>query len=249
MPMMPRSRLLPIAIGACAALLLALSVAREQGQGMADKLASRSREAIAKAGGTGITASFITRQGWPTRHPVLSGGEGLDEGVRARTARAVAAIAGVGAVRWANGQGRSAGAQPQPNPLHCQDDVEALLRTRSIRFREGSARIEQGSLRLVDEVAAALRPCLGSIIAITGHTDTSGREPDNIRLSRDRAETIRNALVERGIPADGLRIRGVGSQAPITGLDPADPANRRIEFSVVETVAVIPTPVDVPGAR
>jgi OOP family OmpA-OmpF porin len=36
---------------------------------------------------------------------------------------------------------------------------------------------------------------------------------------------------------------------PVEGLDPADPANRRIEFSVVAKVATHPTPVDTPGPR
>jgi OOP family OmpA-OmpF porin len=98
-------------------------------------------------------------------------------------------------------------------------------------------------------VAAALRPCLGSIIMITGHTDSSGPEPGNIALSRERAEAVRDALVARGIPADGLRASGVGSRDPVDGLAPGDPANRRIEFSVIATVPIKPTPVDTPGPR
>ena len=45
----------------------------------------------------------------------------------------------------------------------------------------------------MDEVAAALRPCLGSIIAITGHTDASGPEPGNLALSQERAEAVQAA--------------------------------------------------------
>ena len=56
-------------------------------------------------------------------------------------------------------------------------------------------------------------------------------------------------MMRRGIPADGLRIRGVGSREPVEGLDPADPANRRIEFDVVATVPLRPTPIDTPGPR
>jgi OOP family OmpA-OmpF porin len=138
---------------------------------------------------------------------------------------------------------------PPTNPLHCQEDVEALLRARTIRFEEASARIDAASSDLIDEVAEALRPCLGSTIAITGHTDVSGPEPGNLALSSERAEAVRRALRQRGIPADGLRARGVGSREPVEGLDPADPANRRIEFSVIATEPINPTPVDTPGPR
>ena len=109
--------------------------------------------------------------------------------------------------------------------------------------------IDRASQQLLDEVAAALRPCLGSIIAITGHTDSSGTEPGNLALSRERAEAVRQALIARGIPGDGLRARGFGSSEPVEGLAPADPANRRIEFSVIATEPLEIAPVDVPGAR
>lgn len=243
------ARILIATAGAIITALLAGVVAQVSGPQLANQLSAEAREVIARSGGASITARFRTANGWPTRHPVLNGGEKLDDIVRARTARAIAAIPGVGAVRWANGYGRSASIEEAPNPLHCQDEVDGLLRTRTIRFREASSSIDPASNELVDEVAAALRPCLGSIIAVTGHTDNSGAGVNNISLSLSRAEAIRNALIVRGIPADGLRAKGVGSSQPVQGLDPSDPANRRIEFSVIENVPVRPTPVDVPGAR
>ena len=60
---------------------------------------------------------------------------------------------------------------------------------------------------------------------------------------------MQRALIQRGIPADGLRASGIGSSKPIPKLAPTDPANRRIEFSVIETVPLRPTIVDAPGPR
>ena len=57
------------------------------------------------------------------------------------------------------------------------------------------------------------------------------------------------ALIRRGIPRDGLRARGYGSREPVAGFPPSAPANRRIEFSVIATEPLLPTPVDTPGAR
>ena len=105
------------------------------------------------------------------------------------------------------------------------------------------------SQALIGEVAAALSPCLGSIIAITGHTDSTGPEPGNLALSLERAQAVRGALIARGIPSEGLRTRGLGSRSPVPGLDSSDPANRRIEFSVVSIMPIEPTPVDTPGPR
>lgn len=216
---------------------------------LAERLSEQADAALDKIGASKIEADFRTARGLPTRHPLLSRGESLDEGVRARAAKAVAAVPGVGGIRWADGSVAYEVAGMALKPLHCQEDVEALLQVRTIRFEEASSRIDRTSRELLDEVAAALRPCLGSIIAITGHTDSSGPEPGNLALSRARADAVLNDLRRRGIPADGLRARGVGSKEPVEGLDPTDPANRRIEFDVIETEPLFPTPIDTPGAR
>jgi OOP family OmpA-OmpF porin len=235
--------------GAAAIAALAGIAGQVNGPAMAERLETRAAEAIAKVGGAPVKAHFRSFRGSPSRHPLLTGGEGLDEALRDRVAKAVATVPGVGGLRWSDGTALAESAAPPVDPLHCEEDVASLLNARTIRFEESSARIDAASQDLVGEVATALRPCLGSIIAIIGHTDSSGLEPGNLRLSRERAEAVRAALVRRGIPDDGLRARGVGASEPVPGLDPTDPANRRIEFSVVATMPIRPTPVDTPGPR
>lgn len=239
-----------VLIGALCVTALAFVQYRSTGLAMAAQLEADARTAIARAGGKGVVADFHTASGAATRHPLLSGGQALDMKTRARVARAVAAIPAVGGVRWADGtiMARGDGGEP-PRPLHCQDDVDALLRARTIRFEESSATLDPASRQLIGEVAQALRPCLGAIIAITGHTDSSGPEPGNIELAQARAQAVEAALIARGIPADGLRASGVGSSVPVRGLDPRDPANRRIDFSVIATQPLVPTPVDTPGPQ
>jgi OOP family OmpA-OmpF porin len=234
--------------GACLTAALAVGVAYGSGSIIASHLDTKARQALATANAPGVTADFFP-SGWPSRHPILHGGVALNEAARARAAVAVAAIPGVGGVHWEDGTSLGIVTPAPPKPLHCQDDVEALLHTRTIRFEEASAAIDPASQGLIDEVAAALRPCLGSVIAITGHTDSSGNEARNVALSRERAEAVQRALIQRGIPADGLRASGIGSSKPIPKLAPTDPANRRIEFSVIETVPLRPTIVDAPGPR
>ncbi len=240
--------LLAIIAGALIVFVLAVVGALLTGPRITAHLAERAQAAIDDAGGQPVTAVFAVGA-LASRHPILQGGERLDEGTRARIAHAVAQVPGIGGIRWSDGTALANSSAETARPLHCQDDVDALLRARTIRFEESSTRIEAASADLIDEVADSLRPCLGSIIALTGHTDSSGTEPGNLELSRARAEAVRQALVQRGIPSDGLRVRGVGANEPVEGLDPADPANRRIEFSVVAKGAIRPTPVDTPGPR
>ena len=246
---MPIRPSLAIFAGATLTVASAYLLAEPVAPGFIERLERDTAAAIVEAGGSGVTARFANVMGWPSRHPLLSGGERLDEKTRARIARAVYNVPGVGGIVWSDGTARAESDEPTYQPLHCQEDVEGLLRTRSIRFEEASSAILPASRMLLDEVADALRPCLGSIIAITGHTDQSGPEPGNIALSMERARAVREALVRRGIPRDGLRASGVGSSQPVEGLAPTDPANRRIEFSVIRTEPLRPTPVDTPGAR
>lgn len=238
-----------VAMGALVVLILAIVAARTSGPVLVAKLERDAARVILENGGSPVKASFLAPDGSLSRNPILYGGEGLNEATRDRVAKAVAALPGVGGIRWADGTALVESAAIPVTALHCQDDVEALLNSRTIRFEESSARIDMASRELINEVATALRPCLGSIIAITGHTDSSGPEPGNLALSQKRAEAVRDALIARGIPADGLRVRGMGSRRPVAGLAPTDPANRRIEFSVIRMEPLTPTPVDTPGPR
>lgn len=243
-----RSPMFAFVIGLVAIFALALVGGRISGPGLAASLEVQAQDAIDATGnGRQVRAVFSSPNGLPSRHPVLVGGEPLDDATRDNIAKAVAAVPGVGGIRWSDGDALVENSEAILRPLHCQEDVDALLRARTIRFEESSTRIDAASRSLVDEVAAALRPCLGSIISITGHTDSSGPEPGNLALSQERAEAVRDALTARGIPSDGLRVRGVGSRTPVPNLEPGDPANRRIEFRVVATEPIRPTPVDTPG--
>lgn len=236
--------------GAFAVSAIAFAGIMSNGPNLVAKLEQKALKARDDAGGQGIGLSFTSAEGWLTRHPFLSGGEDLDDEDRVAVATAIADVPGIGGVRWTSrgsGGNVQAGLHGKAASFHCQEDVEAILEVRTIRFSEASARIDSASQKLLDEVATALIPCLGSIIAITGHTDSNGDEDANIALSKARAEAVRWALIGRGIPADGLRSTGVGSAEAVEGLDPADSANRRIDFSVIETMPLLPTPIDTPG--
>ena len=70
-------------------------------------------------------------------------------------------------------------------------------------------------------------------VVITGHTDTSGPERYNMSLSQRRADAVKQALVERGISADILRVESKGEQNPLvdTPDNVREPANRRTTVS------------------
>lgn len=237
--------LLLFGAGLAVCSLLAFASELAHGPRFAAGLDRAARQVLA---GTAVRADFSDANGWLTRHPLLLGGTDLAPDRRIALAERLARIPGIGGVRWSDIPRRGTGDGVEPAALHCQDQVDGILKTRSIRFDQASAAIDPSSAAPLDEVAAALRPCAGSIVAIIGHTDAQGDEASNVALSFARADAVRRALIGRGIAADGLRAKGVGSQQPVAGLAPNDPANRRIEFSVIAPASIKPTVVDTPGA-
>jgi OOP family OmpA-OmpF porin len=72
-------------------------------------------------------------------------------------------------------------------------------------------------------------------IRIEGHADQRGNVAFNQQLSERRANNVRKALVDRGIPAKLIASAGYGSTRPRDkrGVDGAYERNRRVEFVVV----------------
>ena len=69
---------------------------------------------------------------------------------------------------------------------------------------------------------------------VTGHTDRVGTVQDNDRLSAERAETIRDVLIQHGLHANFVRAVGRGEREPLipTPDEQDEPRNRRVEVIV-----------------
>ncbi len=71
----------------------------------------------------------------------------------------------------------------------------------------------------------------GKTLLILGHTDATGSDSYNARLSENRAVAVRDYLTTTwNIPAEQLQIQGAGETQPLAGTNPNDGINRRVEF-------------------
>ena len=115
----------------------------------------------------------------------------------------------------------------------CNTTMLSLLSGTKIQFSVNSARIDAASGPVLNQIAAAARNCPGQLM-IDGHTDNSGRSSENQRLSYRRAEAVRRALSDRGIPAARMTAEGFGAQRPIAdnSTEAGRAQNRRIEIKV-----------------
>ena len=107
-----------------------------------------------------------------------------------------------------------------------------------IYFETDSAEIQKRSYPIIDAVAATLigNPQI-TMIEIQGHADERSSDEYNIRLTRDRAAAVLEALVQRGVDRTRMRSAGYGERCPIDPAhnEPAWEKNRRVEFKILQT--------------
>ncbi len=85
-----------------------------------------------------------------------------------------------------------------------------------IFFKTNSAGILAKSYPLLDQVAAVLKGYKNiTKVRIEGHTDAAGNRKQNVKLSRDRADSVLKYLVDKGVEAKRLEAEGFGPDKPI----------------------------------
>jgi len=103
-----------------------------------------------------------------------------------------------------------------------------------IQFDVNKATIKAESEVKLNNVLAILNAYPAVKVKVGGYTDSDGDDKKNMKLSDDRAKSVRDWLVSKGIAADRLDPEGYGEQHPVAPNDtPENKAkNRRISFSV-----------------
>jgi outer membrane protein OmpA-like peptidoglycan-associated protein len=94
--------------------------------------------------------------------------------------------------------------------------------------------LSQQALTTIGQAAAAFKSKGNARITATGHTDTSGPEAYNMALSLRRANTVKDALVRNGVPAQAITVIGRGEAGLLvqTGDGVREPQNRRVEIVI-----------------
>jgi OOP family OmpA-OmpF porin len=111
-------------------------------------------------------------------------------------------------------------------PMGCSCDLNVEL-----TFATDSAALTPADLRILEYAVGVLRRLSWTDGVVEGHTDSTGADEINRPLSLQRAETVREFLLARGIDGNRMTTAGFGSSRPIA--DNATPEGRALNRRVV----------------
>jgi outer membrane protein OmpA-like peptidoglycan-associated protein len=104
-----------------------------------------------------------------------------------------------------------------------------------VHFDVGKASLRPGSTAELEDIVSYMKNKETTSIEIAGHTDNVGKDADNIKLSQQRAETIRSYLIKKGIQAARVIAKGYGATEPIAdnATEEGRQLNRRTEVRLL----------------
>jgi len=112
---------------------------------------------------------------------------------------------------------------------------EAVM-SEDVYFTFGGDKLTAEARQKLDKKAAWLKANPDAMVLIEGHSDARGPKDLNYRLAEDRANSVKNYLVEAGVDGNRLGVISYGEERPIaSGDNKADwRKNRRVHLRIIE---------------
>jgi len=103
-------------------------------------------------------------------------------------------------------------------------------------FKTNSAVLSETASVQLKKITKVLDNNPGVYLLIGGHTDNTGSEEHNMKLSKARADAVAEAIRSSGFPADHIMTVGYGESQPIAGntTEEGRGLNRRVTISIAE---------------
>ena len=121
-----------------------------------------------------------------------------------------------------------------PPPIATAAGVTTQLR--SLQFVQSKSELLTDAQPALEQLLAFMRDHATAEIELAGHTDNQGDFDENLKLSKQRVEVVKDYLVKNGIAANRVTTRGFGPTRPIASnnSEPTRKLNRRVEMTVLK---------------
>ena len=110
------------------------------------------------------------------------------------------------------------------------------LTMQNLNFKPDSAELLPGENERLDQITQVLKEVPDQMFLVEGHTASVGYEKGEMKLSVERANSVANALIQRGIPREKFICKGSGGTKPIAdnSTQEGKAKNRRVEITILE---------------
>ena len=124
--------------------------------------------------------------------------------------------------------------KPEPQkPIVSAKEIEKYI-PKNVQFTKGKTIVLESSYKELNSFIQFMLKYPHLKVEVEGHTDVVGDPELNLQLSKDRATTITNYLIEKGINRSRIKSNGYGSTRPlfVPAKGKSHPANRRVMFII-----------------
>ncbi|MCP4348587.1 MAG: OmpA family protein [Desulfobacterales bacterium] len=115
-----------------------------------------------------------------------------------------------------------------------EGNLLAITLKGDLTFNTGSAKVKSGLHSEIDRIATVMKQYPDTSIRVEGHTDNVGTDPNNMALSRRRAESVKALFVQRGVSEFRIIVIPFGETKPVADNNSAEgrQKNRRVEIKI-----------------
>jgi outer membrane protein OmpA-like peptidoglycan-associated protein len=104
----------------------------------------------------------------------------------------------------------------------------------NLLFDTGKADLKPVAMDSVEQISAIIKKYSEDRVIVVGYTDNVGSDAYNQQLSQTRAQSVRLAMIDRGVPASSIEPVGMGKANPVASnaTEEGRAKNRRVELQI-----------------
>jgi OOP family OmpA-OmpF porin len=115
-------------------------------------------------------------------------------------------------------------------------EVGHVIRLDNVIFPVGRSKISEESYSELNIVVDMMKENTSMVIQLEGHTDYQGNAKENLKLSKDRVESVKHYITSNGIPKNRIKTKAFGGTMPLSrdNTPEGHRLNRRVELRILE---------------
>jgi len=130
---------------------------------------------------------------------------------------------------------------PGAEVVRIGEGIKLVLNENAVRFDTNKSSLTAGAKANLDKLVPVFAEYPDTDITIYGYTDNTGTASYNLKLSGQRAASVRNYLSSKGVSSSRFQVTGLGIADPIASNETVDgrSQNRRVEFAITANEKMI----------